>query len=89
MKRTNISLTEEQYEWVRENAHLNGVSRSEWYRAMINTARAKEDMMNPKKTPETPKEVNIFKKATEEHIADRVQFGNKGLFNPAPKPKKK
>ena len=38
--------------------------------------------------PSPKSEVNIFKEATKEHIDDRVQFGNKGLFNPAPKPTK-
>lgn len=84
MKRTNISLTEEQYERLKKQAYEDSKSMSEVVRGLIEADPLTEKKLDKfhkeaKKISETPKTIYETRRTT--------KVGEEGL-NPAPKPKK-
>ena len=103
MKRTDLSLTDEQYEWVRNTAFKQGESISSLFRSWIDTMKTGNDIMDdlkqkkdsdvgkaytePKKISETPKEVGPTDVIPPTNLASNL-YRNQ-IVNPAPKPKGK
>ena len=83
MRRTNISLTEEQYEKVKKGAFDGGISISAIIRALIQF----DNEVIPKKSSETTMNKEKIRKEVIPIIRENKRLEEK--YNPAPKPKKK
>lgn len=98
MKRTNISLTEEQYGWLRELAFAKTKSMSEIVRGFLSNPKTREafansqglkgsDFISPKKISGTPKVADEFANKLSPDAQKEVDRITKE-YSPAPKPKK-
>lgn len=79
MKRTNISLTDEQYEWLKKEAFANGASMSQVVRYFIE----EQTTFHPEKKPQ------VILGRVPRKTATEVKFLNRNEFNPQPKKGKK
>ncbi len=83
MKRTNISLTDEQYEWLKEEGYKHNLSISYLVRDLIqDTIDIIERTPRGKKISETPND--DMAEALKQHVIEDIE-----KLNPAPKPGKK
>lgn len=105
MRRTNISLTDEQHNWLYEKAHKAKIGMAKLIRIMIDESMSQGphvDRNSPKKMPETIKPPTTKKlekdlkkdiEETKQHYADSHRddptLGGGSNFNPQPKVGKK